>query len=136
LRISTATVGDANAVAESEVLTFLRELSGQHFETAVWTREEVLAADPDLVERVYRGWRGIGFRHPDAGYVCAIYPRSGWVVLHFEHGASMPDPDGVLLGEGSQTRFLRIAEPNPALRGRIVAYVQQAICQRLLDRGA
>jgi hypothetical protein len=23
--------------------------------------------EPDLTERVYRGWDGIGFRHPDAG---------------------------------------------------------------------
>jgi hypothetical protein len=134
-RISRGTVGDANAVAETEAVRFLRELSAEQFDVAVWTREAVLAADPDLIERVYRGWRGIGFRHPDAGYICAIYPRSDWVVLHFEHGASMPDPDGILIGEGSQTRFLRIAERDPTLRDRIVAYVQQAIGERLLDRG-
>jgi hypothetical protein len=123
-------------VAETEVVSFLRELSGKRFDVAVWTRAAVLAADPDLSERVYRGWRGVGFHHPDAGYICAIYPRSDWVVLHFEHGASMPDPDGILLGDGSQTRFVRVAGPDPALRDRIVAYVQQAIGQRLLDRGS
>jgi hypothetical protein len=121
-------------MTEREVLSFLRELNPEQFDVAVWTWEAVLAADPDLAQRIYRGWKGIGFRHSDAGYVCALYPRSDCVVLLFEHGASLPDPERILLGEGSQTRFIRIAEPDPALRDRIVAYVQQAVAQRLLDR--
>lgn len=122
---------DADA---DEVLAYLRDHHGELYDLAAWTREAVLAADPDLTESVYRGWRGIGFRHPEGGYICAIYPRSDWVVLLFEHGASLPDPDGILLGDGSQTRFLRVAECDSALREHIVAYVQQAVAQRLLDR--
>jgi hypothetical protein len=107
----------------SEELEYLREEHGHAFELAAWIRRAVLEADPDLTERVYRGWRGVGFRHPEAGYVCAIYPRSEWVVLLFEQRASMPDPDEILLGDGKQTRFVRVREPSSELRGRIVAYV-------------
>ena len=64
----------------------------------------MLAGDPDLTERVYLGWDGIGFRHPDGGYVCAIYPRGGEVRLLFEHGARLEDRAGLLEGHGTQTR--------------------------------
>jgi hypothetical protein len=120
---------------EDPALDFLRELEPRTWELAAWTRERVREADPDLTERLYRGWRGIGFRHPEAGYVCAIYPRSEWVVLLFEHGASLPDPEGVLQGDGTQTRFLRIAAADAATASLIGRYVQQAVAQRLLDRG-
>lgn len=115
-------------------LDFLRELEPRTWELAAWARERVREADPDLTERLYRGWRGIGFHHPEGGYVCAIYPRADWVVLLFEHGASLVDPEGVLLGDGTQTRFLRIEsfdEPTAALIDR---YVQQALAQRLLSQ--
>jgi hypothetical protein len=114
------------------VLEYLREEHPALFDLAAWTRSAVLAADPDLTERVYRGWQGIGFRHAEAGYVCAIYPRSDWVVLLFEHGASLADPDCALLGDGKQTRFLRITEKSKGTEERITAYVHQAIAELLL----
>ncbi len=114
------------------MLTYLRSEHPGLAELAAWTRSAVLAADPDLTERVYRGWHGVGFRHPEAGYVCAIYPRGEQIVLLFEHGASLFDPDGVLLGEGKQTRYLRIERASPETAERITAYVEQAIAERLL----
>jgi hypothetical protein len=125
-------VGAPSLAGVSGALEYLREEHEHCYELAAWIREAVLEADPDLTERVYRGWRGVGFRHPEGGYVCAIYPRSEWVVLLFEHGASLPDPDGILLGDGAQTRFIHVAAPSPAVRGQIVAYVQQAVAERLL----
>ncbi len=116
----------------SEALDYLRSEHRDAYDLAAWVREAVLEADPDLAERVYRGWRAVGFRHPEAGYVCGIFPRDGRVELLFEHGASLPDPDGILRGDGSQTRVIRVAEPEPALRAQIGAYVQQAVAQRLL----
>jgi hypothetical protein len=74
---------------------------------ALWVREAVLAGEPDLTERVYRGWHGIGFWYPDAGYVRTIYPREQEqaVRLLFEHGVRLDDPEGLLEGAGTQTRF-------------------------------
>ena len=115
-----------------DVEAYLREHHAASAEIALWTCAAVRASDLDLRERVYRGWEGIGFRHPEAGYVCGVFPRSEWVVLLFEHGASMPDPEGVLLGEGIQTRFIRIDAPSEETASLIERYVQQAIAQRLL----
>jgi hypothetical protein len=91
----------------------------------------VLAADPDLSEKVYPGWRGVGFRHPEAGYVCGIFPQpDGELRLLFERGAALPDPDGVLEGSGTQTRYLRVGDGTEP--GTIAMLVQQGIAQRLL----
>jgi hypothetical protein len=114
-------------VPESDAADFLLREGG---ELAVRTRDAVLAADPDLSERLYPGWRGVGYRHPEAGYVCGIFPQpDGEVRLLFEHGAALPDPDGVLQGSGTQTRYVVVGELDPELVAR---YVQQAIGQRLL----
>jgi hypothetical protein len=114
---------------------FLAERHAPVLDLALWVRERVLAAEPDFTERIYRGWDGIGFRHPDAGYVCAIYPRpdEGEVRLLFEHGAGLPDPDGVLQGDGRRTRFLVARElGDDATADRIARYVHAAVTQRLL----
>ena len=120
---------------DDEAAAYLREEHPVAADLAIWTRDAVRAADPDLTERVYRGWRGVGFRHPDAGYVCAIYPKDDRVELLFEHGASLADPEGVLEGSGTQTRAITIEERSDALAETIRVYVQQAIAQRLLERG-
>jgi hypothetical protein len=101
---------------------------------ALWVRQAVLAGEPDLTERVYRGWDGIGFRHPDAGYVGAIYPREGEVRLLFEHGVRLRDDEGLLEGAGSQTRFIRVRERNDPLGAAIGRYVHAAVAQRLFQR--
>jgi hypothetical protein len=119
-----------------EVETYLREHHPETAELALWTRSHVRDAEPDFSERVYRGWQGIGFRHPEAGFVCAIYPRSEHVVLLFEHGAAMADPDGELEGDGSQTRFIRISVASEDAAARVTRLVQQAVAERLLYRAA
>ena len=114
-------------------------LMGSHpglAELALWVREVVLASEPDLTERVYPGWDGIGFRHPDAGYVCAIYPREQEqeVRLLFEHGARLEDHEGRLEGAGTQTRFIRMRERNDQVAGAIGQYVHAAVAERLFRR--
>jgi hypothetical protein len=117
-----------------DVREFLAEAHPGLADLALWVRESVLAGEPDLTERVYRGWDGIGFRHPDAGYVCAIYPREGEVRLLFEHGVRLRDDEGLLEGAGSQTRFIRVRERNDLLAAAIGRYVQAAVAQRLFQR--
>jgi hypothetical protein len=116
-----------------EIETYLREAHAENADLALWTCGAVAAADQDLRARVYRGWQGIGFRHPEAGYVCGVFPRGDWVMLLFEYGASMADPEGVLLGEGAQTRFLRIDAPTEENAALIERYVQQAIAERFFE---
>lgn len=71
-------------------------------------RELVRTTVPDVTERAYLGWHGIGYRHPQCGYFCGIFPQESSVWLLFEYGILLPDPDSLLEGNGKQTRYVDI----------------------------
>jgi hypothetical protein len=118
-------------VTEDQSRAFLAERHPDALELALWVRELVLAAEPDMREKIYRGWDGIGFRHREAGYVCAIYPQGSEVRLLFEYGVGLEDPDGLLEGDGSQTRHVTIRKRDPELVAPLSALVRDAVAERL-----
>lgn len=80
-------------------------------ELAERLRALVRTTVPEAEERAYPGWHGIGYRHPEAGYLCGIFPSDDEVRLLFEHGVLLPDPDGLLEGDGTQTRHVALDDP-------------------------
>ena len=90
-------------------------------------RSLIKSTVPVAQERAYPGWHAIGFRHPKAGYFCGIFPFEKEVKLYFEHGARLPDPDGILEGGQRQVRLLLVRRsadiPAPALRRLLLAAV-------------
>jgi hypothetical protein len=118
----------------AEVSAFLRRRHAETAELALWLRAVVLAAEPELSERVYQGWDGIGFRHPDAGYICAIYPRGQQVRLLFERGAALEDRDALLEGEGTRTRHVTVRTPDRRLGAAVGRLVHDAVAERLFRR--
>ena len=98
---------------------------------ALHLRDVVRDAEPDFEERVYDGWDGVGFRHPDAGFVCAIYPQADHVRLLFEHGRALQDPDGLLEGDGRQTRYVSVRAADPVLAVSLRDLVRAAVNERL-----
>lgn len=99
-----------------------------------WLRRAVQASDQELRERVYRGWHGFGYHHPDAGYVCAVFPRDDEVLLAFEHGVDLPDPEGLLIAGGRQVRSLvftdRSSHPFAVIREFVRAAVEDGLARR------
>ncbi|NKX53108.1 DUF1801 domain-containing protein [Arthrobacter mobilis] len=87
----------------------------------------VRAAAAELAETAYPVWHAIGYRHPAAGYVCGIFPYADHLKVYFEHGRFLPDPAGVLEGDGQQTRYVRIQDEDelaakaPALADLVTA---------------
>ena len=73
-------------------------------------RLRVLVRDvlPTAEERAMVGWKGIGYRDPQAGYVCGVFPQEDHVRLLFEHGAALEDPDRLLMGTTKQTRHIEV----------------------------
>ena len=94
--------------------------------TLAW-RAVIRSARPELAERVYLGWRGIGFHHTTAGYVCALFPGEASVRLGFEHGHLLADPDGLLAGGGTQVRYVILNEGPPARIESVTELIDQAI---------
>ena len=76
--------------------------------TAQRLRDVLLEARPELTERARPGWHSVNYAHPEAGFVCALFPYADRVDLVFERGALLPDPDGRLTGDTKQVRTLRL----------------------------
>ena len=68
---------------------------------------------PSVKEAVYTGWKLIGYRvkkgRSDA-YFCFIAPFENRVMLGFEYGIQLFDPNLWLEGEGTQVRYLTVRE--------------------------
>jgi hypothetical protein len=82
---------------------------------------------PQAVERPYPGWRAIGYRHPDAGYFCGLFPLADRVDVAFEFGVLLPDPNAMLEGEGKQVRYVRIRQVQDIQTAPLIALIQAAI---------
>ena len=71
-------------------------------------REVVKTTVPGVLEKAYPVWRGIGYRHPESGYFCGIFPQKDFVKVGFEFGAFLPDPDGILTSGGRQVKYVEV----------------------------
>lgn len=113
--------------APDSAADYLHRHHPAHADLAVWVRDVLLAAEPDLEQRVYPGWQGVGFHDAEAGYLCALFPRTNGLFLSFEHGAALPDPDGLLTGDGEQVRALHVTGTDAASKAHILQLLEQAI---------
>jgi hypothetical protein len=86
-------------------------------------RDLVKETVPTANEHVYQGWKALGYRDPQSGYFCGIFPQQDHVRLLFEHGAVLPDPDNVLVGTTRQVRHIEVRGPQD---------IRKAAIQRLL----
>lgn len=93
-------------------------------------REVIRAAMPDATEKVYLGWHGVGFHHPDAGYVCAIFPGEDHVRVGFEHGHLLPDAHELLVPGGSRVGYITVKELTQDLIVRLEELVDHAVYLR------
>lgn len=80
-----------------------------------YARDLVRSTLPEATEKVYTGWKLIGYRLPDGKkgrYFCCIVPqkKENDVLLGFEYGIAMQDPQNLLEGKGTQVRFVRIRQ--------------------------
>ena len=90
-------------------------------------RDCVLAAMPEATERVNRGWQGLAYHHPAAGYVCGVFVLKEMVKLGFEFGALLADHNGRLSGNGLQVRYLEIRDHNDVDAAAIADFIRQAV---------
>lgn len=81
------------------------------------SRRRILAAVPGATERLRAGWGILGYDAPR--YFAFVAPMKDHVRIGFERGVLLPDPAGLLEGNGTQVRHVvvrRVGElRNPAL---------------------
>lgn len=111
----------------AELEDLLDEHTPEVADLTVQIRGLIRSVMPDAAERVYLGWHGVGFHHPTAGYVCAIFPAVDHVRVGFEHGHLLPDPDGVFDSGGNQVRYVTVDNVTPDLAARLAELVDHAV---------
>lgn len=92
-------------------------------------REMVLDEAPEAVERIYRNhpaavWFGSGPKMGDM--FCYIAAATNHVNLGFCQGASLPDPNHVLEGDGKAMRHIKFRSQQDLARPLVRRYVRGA----------
>jgi hypothetical protein len=111
----------------SEIETLLAGHSSEIRSLVASLRQLISDTAPAASEAVYHGWRGIGYTDPNVGYFCAIFPQQQVVRLGFEFGRLLPDPAGLLTGNGRQLRYLPLVPDQPLPETTIRELIQAAL---------
>jgi hypothetical protein len=100
---------------------------------ALAVRKLVLEEAPDAGEFVYEVYTiadHFSFTARPSDAFVFTTTHANWVNLGFNFGAALPDPDGLLLGEGKLIRHVRIAQAvdleAPGVRSLVRAAVAEA----------
>jgi hypothetical protein len=130
--------------AERQLATLIRKFSPIDQRLIRAVRNALRKRLPTANELVYDNYNFfvIGYSPTErpSDTIVSIAARANGVGLCFIHGAKLPDPNNVLLGSGSQTRFIRIDSLQVLRRPEIKALVAAAIAQAraplpVADRG-
>jgi hypothetical protein len=88
---------------------------------------------PTANELVYDNYNffviGYGPTEKPSDAVLSLAARANGLGLSFLYGAKLPDPAGILLGSGSQNRFIRIDSPQVLKRPEVEALIAAAVAQ-------
>ena len=109
---------------------YLKKFPTQIQELANSLRELVKQAAPDCIERVYPGWKLIGYRALNGNkshYFGFIFPTADKVVLGFEYGTMLSDPHGVLEGTGTQVRYVTVRLQKDIRKSIIIPLISEAV---------
>ena len=124
----------ASPSPEEFLSTFPPEIQALANELRALVKEAV----PPVREAVYTGWKLIGYRvkkgRSDA-YFCFIAPFPNRIMLGFEYGIQLFDPNLQLEGDGTQVRYLTVREPDDIEPENFRAFIAEA-AQIALQRKA
>ncbi len=109
----------------ADLMQIVRPFSEPIGEMASRLALTLLTLRPDLDAKARLGWGSVNYRHPRAGFVCAIFPMEDHVSLVFEHGRLLSSP--LLEGDGKQVRYIRFAPGDPIPEDEIAILLAEAI---------
>src|SRR5689334_14714863 len=97
---------------ESRLRSFIEKFEPRHQTVIRAARKRLRQRFPTATELVYDNYNffviGFGPNERPSNCIVTIAAAANGVGLCFVRGASLPDPEKVLLGSGKQTRFLRL----------------------------
>jgi hypothetical protein len=134
MKTSKQIVSQADATGEQQLAGFIDKFDSKNAALIRSVRKVLRKRLPTANELVYDNYNFfvIGYCSTERPSDCILSIAAGanGVGLSFYHGATLPDPHKLLLGSGSQNRFIRIESAamltRPEVEELIAAAVQQA----------
>jgi hypothetical protein len=117
---------------DPQLLGFLEAYDRHISELALALREIVLEQAPDASESIYQVYTvaiWFGFSGKMKDMFCYIATSAGHVNLGFPRGASLPDPNRVLEGDGKTMRHIKFRSHRDVERPFVPHYIQAAMEQ-------
>ncbi len=117
---------------DPQLLGFLTAYDRTIAELALALREIILEEAPDASESVYQVYTvavRFGFSGKMKDMFCYITTHARHINLGFPRGAALPDPNGVLEGEGKAMRHIQFKSVSDLERPFVRRYIQAAIEQ-------
>jgi hypothetical protein len=112
---------------------FIAKFEPAHQRLIRAVRKELRKRLPGAYELVYDNYNffviGYGPTERPSDSILSIAAGAGGVGLCFIHGATLPDPEKVLLGSGKQTRFVRLESARVLARPEIVRLIEAAVAR-------
>ena len=119
--------------AEKQLTSFINKFDSKHRQLIRNVRKELRKRFPTANELAYDNYNffviGYGPSERPSDCIVSIAAAASGVGLCFIHGASLSDPNRILLGEGNQTRFIRLESVNRLQRPEVKALLAAAVAK-------
>jgi hypothetical protein len=123
----------ASADAEEQLKSFIDKFDEKNQGLIRAVRKVLRRRLPTANELVYDNYNFfvIGYCSTERPADCIVSIAAGanGVGLSFYHGATLPDPHGILLGSGNQNRFIRLESAETLARPEVEALIAIAVEQ-------
>jgi hypothetical protein len=132
MKAATA-VGRKSADAEKQLRGFIGKFEPKNQALIREMRRALRRRFPTANELVYDNYNffviGYGPTERPSDCIVSLTAGASGLGLCFLHGASLPDPDKILLGSGNQTRFIRLDSVDVLGRPEVEALIAAAMAQ-------
>ena len=110
------TTASKSSAPEEELRSFIEKFAPPHQAIIRAARRKLRKRFPTATELAYDNYNffviGFGPNERPSDCIVTIAAAANGVGLCFVRGASLPDPEKILLGSGKQTRFVRLPSAN------------------------
>jgi len=123
----------ATASAATQVASFIAKFDPANAKLIRACRSMMRKRLPTANELVYDNYNflAIGYSASERESDCGVSLAGGanGVSLSFYYGATLPDPDGILLGSGNQNRFVRLPTATTLAEPAVERLIRAALAQ-------
>src|ERR1700720_228493 len=133
MKTRTTKVALQSGTSEEQLASFIDKFDPKHAALIRSVRKALRNRLPTANELVYDNYNFfvIGYCSTERPSDCVVSIAAGahGVGLSFYYGASLPDPHRLLLGSGSQNRFIRLESVATLTRPEVAELIAAAIAQ-------